>query len=94
MIRQNKTTHKKLVLKQGPSDIKGETNFSEKYWGQVTHNYGYLANKFKDVSKEYIFVEARRLSQHITSHHDRDESSHTQVVESSLGHHVRLADIV
>lgn len=74
--------------------MKGETNFSEKYWGQVTRDYGYSASKLRDVSKEYIFVEARRLSKHMTSHHDRDESSHTQVAEPPSGHRAWLADII
>ena len=74
--------------------MKGETNFSEKYWGQVTRDYGVSANELKDVSKEYIFLEARRLSKLMASHHDRDESSHTPVAESSLGFRAKLADIV
>jgi hypothetical protein len=76
--------HKKLVLEQGPDDVKGETDFSEKYWGQVTHNYGVLANELQHVSKEYIFVEARRLSKFMASHHDRDESSHTSPIHFYL----------
>jgi hypothetical protein len=86
--------HKKLVLEQGPDDVKGETNFSEKYWGQVTHDYGVSANELQRVSKEYIFVEARCLSKFMALHHDRDESSHTPVAESSLGFRAKLADIV
>ncbi len=70
--------------------MKGETNFSEKFWGQVTRDYGYSASKLRDVSKEYIFVEARRLSKDMTSHHDRDD---TQVAGPS-GHRARLADII
>ena len=61
----------------------------------ATHrDYGVLANELQRVSKEYIFVEARRLSKFMASHHDRDESSHTPVAESSLGFRAKLADIV
>jgi hypothetical protein len=75
--------------------VKGETNFSEKCWGQVTRDYGVSVHtKLQDVSKEYIFREAKRLSKLITSRHDRDESSHTPVAESSLGFRAMLADIV
>jgi len=82
-----------MVLKQGPDSVKGETNFSEKYWGPITHDYAVAANKLKNTSKEYIFQEARYLSKLISSHH-RDEPSHTPVVGSSLGFRAKLTDIV
>ena len=84
-------THKKLVFKQVSSDVKGETNFSEKLWGQPTCDYAYLiSNNLLDESKEYIFVEARHLSKVIILH-DRDETS---VMELTLGHLMILIDII
>jgi hypothetical protein len=85
-------THKKLVFEQGSSsDVKGETNFSEKLWGQPTRDYGYLiSNQLRNESKEYIFAEARRLSKVIILH-DRDETS---VAEPALGRLAMLVDII
>ena len=83
--------NKKLVFEQGPSDAKGETNFSEKHWGQPTRDYGYLiSNQLQEESKEYIFAEARRLSKVIISR-DIDE---TPVAEPFLGRHTMLVDII
>ena len=84
-------THKKLVFEQVSSDVKGETNFSEKLWDQPTCNYAYLiSNSLLDESKEYIFAEARRLSKVIILH-DRDETS---VEEPTLGRLAMLVNII
>jgi hypothetical protein len=84
-------THKKLVFEQVSSDAKGETNFSEKLWGQPTRDYAYLiSNNLLDESKEFIFAEARRLSKVIILH-DRDETS---VAEPALGRLAMLVDII
>jgi hypothetical protein len=34
-----------LVFEQGSSDIKGETNFSDKFWGSQIRDYAYMAKE-------------------------------------------------
>jgi hypothetical protein len=70
---------KKLMFEQGSSDIKGDTNFSDKQWGDVTRDYVHAANKLLKESKEYFFKEARYILKKIAPHHDRDRSDTSQV---------------
>ena len=96
VITQSKTTHKKLIFEQGSSDVKGQTNFSDKYWGKVMCKYVHSAKNFLKVSKEHIFTEARKFSKDMTSRHDRDQSvasSNAHTKEAPLGHRAVLIDI-
>ena len=93
---QSKTTCKKLVFKQAPSDIKGQTNFSDKCWGNATSDSEYIcsANKLLKELKESIFKEARWLGKSMT--HDKEQSvttSTTHTKEASMGCCVALIDV-
>ena len=95
VITQSKANHKKLIFEQDFSDIKGQTNFSDKCWGKVTHEYVHSVNSLLKVSKERLFAEARQIMKCMTSRHDRDQldTSATAHKEASLGSCTILMDI-
>ena len=85
-LTQSNTTHKKLVFKQAPSDIMGQTNFSNKCWGNATCEYMCIANNLLKESKENIIKEERQLGKSMT--HDKEQSvmpSTTHTEEASIG---------
>ena len=95
-IVQSKMMYKKLVFKQGCTDIRGITNFSDKCWGKITHDYVYSVHHLLKKLKQQLFLEALQILKDMTSGHNRDESatsSKTQVKEVSWGHCALLVDI-
>ena len=89
-------TWKKLVVKQGESDITGETNFSERNWGKVSHDNVYSAKKLQNVSKSYVFTMAQHLAKNMASHNAEDQlaTSEAQPEEAPFGCRALLVDII
>jgi hypothetical protein len=89
-------TRKKLVFEQGESDVKGETNFSERNWGNVSRDYLHSAKQIHKESKSYIFTRARHLAKDIVSRHSEDQSatSEAQPEKGALGRRALLVDIL
>jgi len=89
-------TRKKLVFKQGESDVKGETNFSERNWGKVSRNYIYSAkHELHTESKNYIFTKARHLAKDMARHsEDQSATSEAQPEKAALGRRALLVDIL
>ena len=95
VILHSKMTCKKLVFEHSSSDTKGQTNFSNKYWGNVTCEYVHSVNNLLIVSKEHIFKGPRPIGKGMASHHNKEllvtPTTHTH--KTLLGCHVVLIDI-
>ena len=88
-------TQKKLVFEQGESDVKGETNFSERNWGKVSHDYVYSAKQLHKESKSYIFTKARHHAKDMVRHsEDQSATSEAQPQKAALGRRAFLVDIL
>ena len=94
-IRQSKAIWKKLGFKQGSSDVKEETNFSNKIWGLQTQDYVYLAKEaLHDESQNFIFHSAQHYLKNMIPCHDEDELATANSQAKPLGCHAMLVDLV
>ena len=94
-IRQSKVRQKELVFKQGPSDVKGETNFREKIWGSQTWDYVYLAKEvLHDKSQNCILHSEKHYLKDMIPHHDEDELDTANSQAEPLGCCAMLVDLV
>ena len=86
---------KKLVFEQGFSDVKGETNFSDKMWGKQTREYAYSAKYvLHEDSKSAVFHTAKHYSKDMVLRNDEDESATANDQAKPLGRRAMLVDLV
>jgi hypothetical protein len=87
-------SQRKLVFEKGSSDTKGITNFSNKWWGKMTHEYVHSAKTLLEESRDHIFSDAKHFSKDMISHWSII-SSDTQAEEPSepLGRCMMLVNI-
>jgi hypothetical protein len=84
-----------LIFKQGLSDIKAETNFSDKMWGSQTRDYAYLAkDKLHGKSKCFIFHTAKHYSKDMMPYHDKDKSATANSEAEPIGCCAMLVDLL
>ena len=67
---------KNLVFEQGFSDVKGETNFSDKMWGKQTHEYAYSVKYvLHQDSQSAVFHTVKHYLKDMVLCNDEDESA-------------------
>jgi hypothetical protein len=84
-----------LVFEQGSSDVKGETNFSDKFWGSQSREYASVAKEvLHDESQSFIFHTAKHYSKDMMPYHDEDESATANSQAKPKGRRAMLVDIL
>jgi len=65
-----------LVFKQGSSNVKGETNFSDKFWGSQSWEYAYVEKEeLHGKSQSFIFHTIKHYSKDMMPYYDEDKSA-------------------